>query len=506
MSKQFPLLRYFSIASLLVIVTVAIVLSLVFRQATSNKMIQYGEKNNILLTKVLSNTIWPQWESFISTADNLSTEELISDPGFKQFEDLIKTSISNISVLKIKIFNLAGDVRFSTEVAQVGDKKPTYDGVVAARKGEVFTKFEFREKFNSVNGPVTNRYVVSSYLPVLPGVETKPRGIFEVYYDVTDLYSDVKGTNQFIVSLVVLILLGAYAALFGIVKRADTRLKESALERSRHYHQIEEKNQELENLTRQLREARDQALDANRTKSAFVANMSHELRTPLHSIIGYSELLLESQNDGAEDIRKIASSGQYLLNLINQVLDISKIEAGKLENTIDDFDLVDTVHDVSAQLSSIVDKKPVKLNVDIRNDVIEMHSDQTKVRQIIYNLLSNAIKFTDEGNINLLVQNKSLQGENWVQIMVEDSGIGMSEEDMALLFDPFVQVGNQKHEGTGLGMAITKKLVMHLGGRIDVESQLYKGSLFTIELPSYVPETRPLSNNQQLDRIRASYN
>ena len=130
MSKQFPLLRYFSIASLLVIVTVAIVLSLVFRQATSNKMIQYGEKNNILLTRVLSNTIWPQWESFIATADNLSTEELISHPGFKQFENLIKASISNISVLKIKIFNLAGDVRFSTEVAQVGDKKSTYDGVV----------------------------------------------------------------------------------------------------------------------------------------------------------------------------------------------------------------------------------------------------------------------------------------------------------------------------------------------------------------------------------------
>ena len=256
---------------------------------------------------------------------------------------------------------------------------------------------------------------------------------------------------------------------------------------------MEQRNLELGQASMHLAQAKAEAEAANESKSLFLANMSHELRTPLNAIIGYSELLVEEAQDAGDeamvpDLKKIHTAGKHLLGLINEVLDLSKIEAGKMEVYVEDFDVAALVEGVVGTVKPLTDKKGNTLIVDAE-DLGHMRSDLTKVRQMLFNLLSNASKFTEQGEIRLLARREHADDGNWMVFAVEDTGIGMSAEQQARVFQPFSQADastTRKYGGTGLGLAITRNFAEMLGGSIALRSEVGVGTTFTLRLPAEV--------------------
>jgi len=266
---------------------------------------------------------------------------------------------------------------------------------------------------------------------------------------------------------------------------------------------VEEELAQAKDAAEQAREiaeeAQEAAEEANRAKSQFLANMSHELRTPLSAVIGYSEMLEEEVADLGEpslieDIRKIHSNARHLLGLINDVLDISKIEAGKMELSPETFEVADMVRDVASTVGSLIEKKGNRLELDFRGDPGSMHSDQTKLRQCLINLLSNAAKFAENGVITLSVERTPIGAEEWLTFAVSDTGIGMTPEQMAKLFQRFTQADastTRKFGGTGLGLALTRAFSQLMGGDVQVASRDGEGTTFTIKLPAIVAQPLP---------------
>ncbi|MCH7841775.1 MAG: GAF domain-containing protein [Chloroflexi bacterium] len=244
-------------------------------------------------------------------------------------------------------------------------------------------------------------------------------------------------------------------------------------------------------------QAREAAEEANRTKSQFLANMSHELRTPLNAIIGYSEMLQEEaeelgNEEFEEDLGRINGAGKHLLGLINDVLDISKIEAGAMDIYLETFPVEPMVQDVATTMKTLVEKNSNTLEIDCPDSVGSIHADTTKIRQCLFNLLSNASKFTDQGTISLTVSRHTEDGQEWINFAVGDTGIGMTEEQMGRLFEAFAQAEastRRNYGGTGLGLAITRHFCEMMGGTVLVESETGKGSTFTMKLPAFVDDS-----------------
>jgi PAS domain S-box-containing protein len=237
--------------------------------------------------------------------------------------------------------------------------------------------------------------------------------------------------------------------------------------------------------------AKEAAEAANRAKSEFVANMSHEVRTPLNAVIGYSEMLQEiaeerGQQDMLLDLRRIQTAGKHLLGLINDILDLSKIEAGKAHLSIERFAIARALYEVADTLRPLVANNANRLDVECDEGLGYMLADQTRTRQVLFNLLSNACKFTERGVVRLEAKRVRSAGANWVEFRVKDTGIGMSPEQIDRLYRPFMQADastTRKYGGTGLGLAISQRLCQMMGGSLSAESQLGKGSVFTVRLP-----------------------
>ncbi|MBB4186505.1 response regulator [Sinorhizobium terangae] len=249
---------------------------------------------------------------------------------------------------------------------------------------------------------------------------------------------------------------------------------------------------ELKQRQVELERAKSHAESANEAKSRFLASMSHELRTPLNAIIGYSEMLIEEARDHEDnelvpDLEKIASAGRHLLTLINDILDLSKIEANKMEVFLETFDVAELLRDVAATVAPLMARNRNEFVEDLGADLGQMHSDQTKLRQNLFNLLSNAAKFTNGGRVTLSVRREGRADGDWLLFKVSDTGIGMTPEQRERLFNAFTQADastTRNYGGTGLGLSITRSFSHMIGGAVTVESEVGKGSVFTMEVPA----------------------
>ncbi|MFZ3350359.1 MAG: response regulator [Xanthobacteraceae bacterium] len=249
----------------------------------------------------------------------------------------------------------------------------------------------------------------------------------------------------------------------------------------------------------ELRQAKEAAESASRVKSSFLANMSHELRTPLNAIIGYSEILLDDATDRGDkasvgDLEKIQGAGKHLLGLINDILDLSKIEAGRMDVYLEHVFLKRLIDEVKTIVEPMMKKNGNRLAIDCPQDIGSLQTDLTKLKQSIINLLSNAAKFTKDGTVTLRLAHETRDGAPWIKFEVADSGIGMTDEQMGRLFQAFTQADSsttRNFGGTGLGLTITRHFCAMLGGSIEVKSKPGQGSTFTILLPDRVTKAIP---------------
>jgi signal transduction histidine kinase len=246
-----------------------------------------------------------------------------------------------------------------------------------------------------------------------------------------------------------------------------------------------------------LHEAKNLADAANRSKSIFLAKMSHELRTPLNAVIGFSEILLEGVDlDGKNsrkkaDLERINSAGKHLLSLVTDVLDLSKIESNSIELKIEQFDLNEMVREIVANVQPMVTENGNKLVVKCHPDLGIASTDQTKLRQAALNLMSNAAKFTKDGTVTMSIQRRRSQAADWIEIQVQDTGIGIAESDIGRLFKNFGQASSAtstRYGGTGLGLALSQRLCALMGGGISATSEFGHGSCFTIRVLAWMKD------------------
>jgi two-component system sensor kinase len=284
----------------------------------------------------------------------------------------------------------------------------------------------------------------------------------------------------------------SFNAMTDKLRSATARLTETNAQLERRNEEVERQRIELALAMQRAEEAQQQAEEANHAKSRFLANMSHELRTPMNAIIGYTELLLDEDpgmpiGEAYSDLNRMAAAGRHLLALINDVLDLSKIEAGKMTIFLETFDGPELVRDVLATAAPLATANRNTLELRLGEDFGMLRADQTKVRQVLLNLLSNACKFAQDGVVTLEAEVTRIDKLEWVVFKCSDTGIGMTPEQVAGLFQVFSQADastTRRYGGTGLGLAISRMFCRMMGGDITVETEIGKGTTFRVELPA----------------------
>jgi len=363
------------------------------------------------------------------------------------------------------------------------------DGFQTAIKGDVKSEIEFESRINIFDRVITDRHTVSSYIPIFDTDDHKrPVAVFEIYDDITGLLAEFRQSEIRIGAFLGSVLLLIYASLVMMVVRSEL---------------VARRNQEARV---RMADAAARADAASTAKSEFLANMSHELRTPLNAIVGFSEVMKDgllgpvTPRPYAEYVRHIWVAASHLTDIIGNILDLSKIDAGKVSVDKSRVALPETVLLVCGMMHDKASKRGITLTQDIEPGIDTIVTDAVKLRQILLNLLSNAIKFTGEGGQVMLHIGRVADG---IEFSIRDTGIGMDEAGIRIAMSPFGQIESpfsRMHEGTGLGLPLTQRLVSLIGGRMHISSEKGVGTLVKVTLPV---EERPAPAQPVVERAPA---
>ncbi len=447
----------------------------------------------------LESTLEEQTGRIISMLSAVSVDAIISSdvPVLKTIVEAV--ALKYASMVTLEISNASGKPihQWEREGDQPADLRLYSEPVVFEGEvyGEIKIQLDAEDALRRVDQKVGNMRLISLGSLILLGATALALVYVFILRPVEHIYQGLSeqrtGNHR------------SHVQLSGMAAKELVRLGDSvnALGAARQeltasHEKLEEYNRnlarEVEQRTAELAASMKDAEEANEAKSSFLAKMSHELRTPLNAIIGYSEMLQEEAEDIEEsdlfipDLQKIHGAGKHLLGLINDILDLSKVESGRMDLYLEEFSVKAMVDEVAATVHPLVEKNGNTLVVDYPELDETMRSDVTKLRQNLFNLLSNASKFTQQGEIGMRVTTSEKPDGRWIQFEITDSGIGMTEEQVEVIFEPFSQADastTRNYGGTGLGLAITKKFCDLLGGAIEVESEAGKGSTFRMQLP-----------------------
>ncbi len=460
------------VAALVILLASAVILDHVIRRNAYENIARVSEDTALSLNRLFINMIWPRYAAFLTTAHRFDAQTIYNHLLTQNLLSEAAALTEGTRILKFKLYDRRGLTVFSSRPEEIGSNKYSSPALQAALTGTVTSALEHRARFAAAQGDLQDVHIVQSYMPMIDHAHgPEPVAVLEVYADVTDTYHAVTArVNQ---SRIVI------AAVFGA---AFLLILWVAFWAER---EIDRRRRENTDLVFAKREAEL----ASEAKSQFLANMSHELRTPLNAIIGFTELI-EQQYFGPIGNRRyigyarnVLDAGRHLLQIINDVLDLSKIEAGKMEVTPVDYDADALARSTLALFEKEAAAAGVELALDIPAPLPPAASDAGKLRQVLLNLLSNAVKFTPPGG-RVLLTVRSVQG--WLSFRISDTGIGIHGRDMAKVMAPFGQVGHpfsRRRGGTGLGLPLTRQMAELLGGRLEISSQPGRGTVAEVWLP-----------------------
>lgn len=478
---MFRLVRYFSITSLIFFVIVAGIFTYRSYNNSITDMVAIRERSNVELTQAYANVIWAEHGDFILSADTMTSDEILNSSELAALDTTIRNLTTGLPIIRIKIYALNGITIYSSDSSQIGEDKSDNVGFVAALNGEAASDLMFQDSFNAFEGVIEDRDVVESFVALRPTNSDEIQGVVEIYDDVSPLMQQIDNRQRRVVAGLISVFTLLYIILFFLMSYAERIMHRQARE-------IQIQNVELAAINQKLLHANQIATEAARLKSEFLSTMSHELRTPLNAIIGYSGIIVEGVTGEANQrtmgmVKKMHTSGQHLLTLINNILDTSKIEAGRMEIVEDVMIVRNVVADTRDQIEILAENKNLEFNLHIADTVPNtIIGDAERIKQILINLLSNAVKFTEEGSIALDMSWEN----NRLLIQVSDTGVGIPPHALDTIFEEFRQVDStstRAYQGTGLGLAIVRKFTEAMNGIVTVKSEVDSGTTFTVKLP-----------------------
>ncbi|MFV2059756.1 MAG: hybrid sensor histidine kinase/response regulator [Gammaproteobacteria bacterium] len=493
------LLKLFFITSICTFIIAAIVISWFYKNFAVNLLEEQSTDTNVVLSKTIHNSLHIGIETKLGVSNLFSNDSLkfITDQKNHPFlTTIIHDSIEETPIVKVKMFNPKLKVIYSTVKENIGKTMDEKNIREVIKTGKNYTEINYYDEFNTGGQILKNKTLLTTYIPMkipheMTSLQIDEYGLFGIYVDVTEQYHSIIRSQWKFVGVISIVFIILYSVVFFEIRRINQITEEKQINLDNELRKAEKTNLVLGKNFAKVATKRDRAVKENEAKSQFLANVSHELRTPLNAIIGYSEMISDDMDDGVidrvkEDSCRINSAGKHLLIIINDILDISKIEAGKMELSIETFNVNDMISELVATSKPLADKNNNKLQLTSNNLTRKINSDLTRTRQILLNLISNAIKFTKDGIVSITVNDTILNGEKAVEFIVKDTGIGLDEIYINKIFRPFDQAdlsSAKKYEGTGLGLTISKLFCELLNGNISVTSKLGQGSTFSVIIP-----------------------